>query len=251
MMQSANTMIVLDDYSNNNSNNIRGSGGGNNNNNNNDSILNNDHNPFNTDHRLRRSGAVSTVAGTGSSFVTPPDRIRHDPLRVLLQQLQNDGNSNNNNNTNNYYLPDNEDIHNAIMNVAPGDVASFILGNNIGGGVGNIENSPAGMSGEFHFTTNNSHTPGFGGRMGSIRPPETQGQGQGRNQSHEQGQGHGQGDLSSAIRYVILKNFFLCDFSEYLLLLSVDYYHYHHYQHHYYHHYYQYHYYCCYNYYYQ
>ena len=177
MMQNANAMIVLDDYSNNNNN---GRGGGGDISNSNDSILINEHNPFNTDHRLRRNGAVST----GNNFVTPPDRIRHDPLRILMQQLQNDENG---------FPPDHENIHNALMNASQGDVASFLLGGGGGGsGVGIIEGVSVGMGGDFHFTSNAN--PGLGGRMGSVRPLEAHG--------HGQGQGQGQGDLSNAIRYV-------------------------------------------------
>ena len=129
MMQSANAMIVLEDYG------SRGGGSGN------DSMLVNEHNPFHLD-RLRRP--------VNSDFVTPPDRVRHDPLRVLMQQLQNDEQG---------FSPD-SDIYNVIMSAAPGDVASILLGND------------GSMGGEFNYTVTN--TPGHGVRIGSIRP-ESQG----------------------------------------------------------------------------
>ena len=169
MMQNANSMIVLDDYSNNSNS---GRGGGGDVSNDNDSM--NEHNPFNADFRLRRNGAVST----GNNFVTPPDRIRHDPLRILMQQLQNDENG---------FPPDHENIY-ALMDASQRVEASLLLGGGGGGsGVGIIEGASLGMGGDFHFASNS--TPGLGGRMGSLRPLEAQ------------GHGPGQGDLNNAIRY--------------------------------------------------
>ena len=180
MMQNANAMIVLDDYSNNSNS---GRGGGGDISNDNDSM--NEHNPFNADYRLRRNGAVST----GNNFVTPPDRIRHDPLRILMRQFQNDENG---------FPPDHENIY-ALMDASQRVEASLLLGGGGGGGgsgVGIIEGVSLGMGGDFfHFASNS--TPGLGGRMGSVRLLEAQGH----------GQGQGQGDLNNAIRYACI--FFL------------------------------------------
>ena len=54
----------------------------------------------------------------GNTFVTPPDRIRLDPLRMLMQQLQSDEQG----------LPQESDIYNVLFNTATNDVASILLG---------------------------------------------------------------------------------------------------------------------------
>jgi hypothetical protein len=88
--------------------------------------------------------------------VTPPDRIRHDPLRMLMQQLQNDEQG---------MSAADSDIYNVLMNTAPGDVASILLG-----GDGTL----AGGGDSYNFTITNG-TPGTGRRIGTIRPAETPG----------------------------------------------------------------------------
>ena len=50
--------------------------------------------------------------------MTPPDRIRLDPLRMLMQQLQSDEQG----------LPQESDIYNVLFNTATNDVASILLG---------------------------------------------------------------------------------------------------------------------------
>jgi hypothetical protein len=97
------------------------------------------------------------ISYTGASnFVTPPDRIRHDPLRMLMQQLQNDEQG---------MSAADSDIYNVLMNTAPGDVASILLG-----GDGTL----AGGGDSYNFTISNG-TPGTGRRIGTIRPAETPG----------------------------------------------------------------------------
>ena len=57
-----------------------------------------DRNPFNVDdhhgspmsHGLSPYGGPGGGGGMGNAYVTPPDRIRQDPLRLLFQQLQHD-----------------------------------------------------------------------------------------------------------------------------------------------------------------
>ena len=59
-----------------------------------------DRNPFNVDdphhhnspmnNGLSPFAALGPGAGMGNMYVTPPDRIRQDPLRLLFQQLQHD-----------------------------------------------------------------------------------------------------------------------------------------------------------------
>ena len=88
--------------------------------------------------------------------MTPPDRIRHDPLRMLMQQLQNDEQG---------MSAADSDIYNVLMNTAPGDVASILLG-----GDGTL----AGGGDSYNFTITNG-TPGTGRRIGTIRPAENQG----------------------------------------------------------------------------
>ena len=88
--------------------------------------------------------------------MTPPDRIRHDPLRMLMQQLQNDEQG---------MSAADSDIYNVLMNTAPGDVASILLG-----GDGTL----AGGGDSYNFTISNG-TPGTGRRIGTIRPAEGQG----------------------------------------------------------------------------
>jgi Ubiquitin binding region len=110
------------------------------------------------DMKINRQNLTKIIPlSTGAStFVTPPDRIRHDPLRMLMQQLQNDEQG---------MSAADSDIYNVLMNTAPGDVASILLG-----GDGTL----AGGGDSYNFTITNG-TPGTGRRIGTIRPAETQG----------------------------------------------------------------------------
>ena len=75
---------------------------------------------------------------------------------MLMQQLQNDEQG---------MSAADSDIYNVLMNTAPGDVASILLG-----GDGTL----AGGGDSYNFTITNG-TPGTGRRIGTIRPAENQG----------------------------------------------------------------------------
>ena len=86
--------------------------------------------------------------------MTPPDRIRNVPLRMLIQQLQNDEQG---------LVPD-SDIYNILLNTVPGDAASILLG---GEGV-----APAtGAADSYNYTITNS-TPGSTRRVRTARPAD-------------------------------------------------------------------------------
>ena len=82
--------------------------------------------------------------------MTPPDRIRLDPLRMLMQQLQNDEQG----------LPQESDIYNVLFNTATNDVTSILLGAD-----------GTGPTDSYNFTISNG-TP-VSRRVGAFRNVDT------------------------------------------------------------------------------
>ena len=90
--------------------------------------------------------------------MTPPDRIRNVPLRMLIQQLQNDEQG---------LVPD-SDIYNILLNTVPGDAASILMG---GEGTAPV----TGAADPYNYTVTNS-TPGSTRRVRTARTAEGQGE---------------------------------------------------------------------------
>lgn len=100
-------------------------------------MFSNDRNPFRGDSRLSH---------VPSSFVTPPERVRTDPLRLLMQQL-NPG--------------ENNDMYNLLLSSVPPNLASILTGNE--------ERESRSIRGIDLTISEGPATPGFG-RTGTNRP---------------------------------------------------------------------------------